>query len=137
MLHLGGVEAISVFTLGLFLLIIFILLLALTASYIYRTLWWIAGREVVEAGPDILKVARQIFGWRSIREYRAAEVKDLHTTVEQSGSVLLTSIRRLWGLDGRIAFDYGAKTFRFGLEIEEAEAKQIISVIKVYLPQHV
>jgi hypothetical protein len=34
-----------------------------------------------------------------------------------------------------IAFDYGAKTFRFGLAIDEAEAKQIILAIKEGLPQ--
>ena len=29
-----------------------------------------------------------------------------------------------------IAFDYGAKTVRFGFEIDEAEAKQIVSVLQ-------
>ena len=29
-----------------------------------------------------------------------------------------------------LAFDYGPKTFRFGIELEKAEAKQIILAIK-------
>jgi hypothetical protein len=33
------------------------------------------------------------------------------------------------------AFDYEAKTFRFGLEIDEAEAKQIIFALRQHLSQ--
>jgi len=36
----------------------------------------------------------------------------------------------LWGLTGgHIAFDYGAKTYRFGAGVDEAEAKQIVKQI--------
>jgi hypothetical protein len=33
-------------------------------------------------------------------------------------------------LDGTIAFDYGAKTLRFGAGVDEAEAKTIIKTIE-------
>ena len=29
-----------------------------------------------------------------------------------------------------IAFDYGAKTYRFGRDVDEAEAKEIVKTIK-------
>ncbi len=36
-----------------------------------------------------------------------------------------------WGVGGgTIAFDYGAKTYRFGAQLEEAEAKQIIQAVR-------
>ena len=34
------------------------------------------------------------------------------------------------GQDGMIAFDYDSKTIRFGLEIDETEAKQIIVALQ-------
>jgi hypothetical protein len=34
---------------------------------------------------------------------------------------------RFWGIGGGlIAFDYGAKTFRFGASLDEAEAQDIV-----------
>ncbi len=37
---------------------------------------------------------------------------------------------------GTLAFDYGAKTFRFGAGIDEAEAKQIVAEIQNKFPQY-
>lgn len=120
---------------GVFLLIFLLALLAMGAVIIYALFWLIAGREVIEADSKVLKVSRQIFSWKRTSEYSANEVKDLRASVKQSVFGPMKSIRKLMGLDGIIAFDYGAKTFRFGLEIEEAEAKQIIFAIKEALPQ--
>jgi hypothetical protein len=36
-----------------------------------------------------------------------------------------------WGIGGGlIAFDYGAKTFRFGASVDESEARDIVSELK-------
>jgi hypothetical protein len=37
---------------------------------------------------------------------------------------------------GSLAFDYGARTFRFGTSIDEAEAKQIVAEIQQKFPQY-
>jgi hypothetical protein len=37
---------------------------------------------------------------------------------------------------GSIAFDYGARTFRFGSGVDEAEAKQILAEIQQKYPQY-
>ena len=38
---------------------------------------------------------------------------------------------QFWGVGGgAIAFDYGARTYRFGGGVDEAEANQIIATIK-------
>ncbi len=102
---------------------------------IYDFFWLIAGKEVIETNSKVLKVSRQIFAWKRTREYVTSDVKDLRVTTKQSGFGSGRSLQKLLGLNGMIAFDYGAKTFRFGLEIEEAEAKQIILAIKEWLPQ--
>ncbi len=35
---------------------------------------------------------------------------------------------------GQLAFDYGAKTVRFGIGLDEAEAKQILNDIEIQSP---
>jgi hypothetical protein len=42
-------------------------------------------------------------------------------------------ISRLLGFSGTISFDYGAKAFQFGNELDEAEARQIIKKIQDHL----
>ena len=120
---------------GAFFLIFLLALLAMGGVVIYAFFWLIAGKEVVETNSKVLKVSRQIFAWKRTREYVTSDVKDLRVTTKQSGFGSGRSLQKLLGLNGMIAFDYGAKTFRFGLEIEEAEAKQIIIAIKEWLPQ--
>lgn len=121
--------------LGAFFLAFLLAMLAMGAVAIYGFLWLIAGKEIFEANPKSLSVSRQIFGWKRTREYSAKEVKDLRPTTKQSCFAPARSVQKLLGLNGMIAFDYGAKTFRFGLEIDEAEAKQIILAIKEGLAQ--
>ena len=121
---------------GVFFLLFLLALLAMGGVVIYAFFWLIAGKEVIEANSKVLKVSRQIFTWKRTREYSADNIKDLRATVMQSSFPPARSLQKLIGLNGKIAFDYGAKTFRFGLEIEEAEAKQIILAIKEGLPQH-
>ncbi len=44
---------------------------------------------------------------------------------------------QFWGVgQGIITFDYGAKTFRFGSGLDEAEAKMILSEITQRYPQY-
>ncbi len=121
--------------LGIFFLIFFLALLALGAFGIQRLIWLIAGKEVVETDSKVLKISRQAFVWKSTQEYLVSEVKDLRVVAKQSSFSPGRNIHRLLGSNIMVAFDYGAKTFRFGSELEEAEAKQIVLALKERLPQ--
>lgn len=121
--------------LGLFFLFFFLALLGLGAFGVYKSLWVLAGREVIEADSKLLKISRQLFSWKREKEYFADEVRDLRMIPIPSGLDPFRRIRKLTTSNPMIAFDYGAKTFRFASEIEEAEAKQIILALKEGLPQ--
>ena len=42
-----------------------------------------------------------------------------------------SSAGRFWGFSGgTIAFDYGAKTYRFGIGLDESEARHIVAKVK-------
>jgi hypothetical protein len=119
-----------------FLIIFFLAFLGMGGPVIYSLLWQIVGKEIIEANSQTLTIIKQIFRWRNFKEYATETVSDLRVNTQQLSSIPpIESIQKLLGHDGKIAFDYGAKTIRFGLEIDEAEAKQIIFALRQQLPQ--
>ena len=104
----------------------FLIYLALGPFILRNFFWSIAGKEIIEAGPSKITITRQIFTFQRTREYSASDVKNLR--VRENGSS--KAFRNLLGNNGMIAFDYGTKTLRFGADIEEAEARMILSTIE-------
>ena len=126
----GNAFFLVIICLSLFLLA----LLTLGAFGIYRFIWLFTGQDIIEANSNLLKVTRQTFLGERAKEYSAGEVKGLRF-VRQSRFLPFRSLKRLLEPNGMIEFDYGARTFRVGSELEEAEAKQIILAIQEGLPQ--
>jgi hypothetical protein len=114
----------------------FLVLLGFGVFGMYRFGWILAGKEVIEASPQILRITHQIFQWRRSKEYSSERVSDIRTNT-QPLSVFLPGrrVKRFLGGAGMIAFDYGGKTSTFGLEISEAEANEIILALKEKLVQ--
>jgi hypothetical protein len=119
-----------------FLGFFFVALVAMGGAVLYDLLWQIVGREVISVDPEQLQVARQLFGLNKTSDYSLVHVSDLRVGAPTQISRLLPKVfALLLDNDGMIAFDYGAKTYRFGLEIDEAEAKQIVGKILERLPR--
>jgi len=110
-----------------------IILLLMGGMGIYAFLWQIAGKEIIEVNLQSLKLSRQIIRWIRSNSFSLESVSDLRVSQPRWEMTQLSPIRTLPRHNGMIAFDYGAKTFRFGLDIDEAEAKQIISAMRPYL----
>ena len=96
----------------------------------YQVLWNMAGKELIVLGVQTLAIKRDVLGFGRAREFDLAEVRDLRVDSASSGLAKLS-----WGSSGQmpgastgtIAFDYGAKTFRFGSGLDESEARQLIA----------
>jgi len=120
---------------GLLFLLFTLMLLGTGLAVLYSFLRQIAGREVIEADGRVLSITQQIFFWKSSRQYAEEEVSDLRLNTQSLSSFPpQKSLQKLLGQDGVIAFDYGARTCRFACEIDQAEAKQIISALRPWLP---
>ncbi len=110
---------------------------------IYQLAWQISGKEVVEVTVENITISRVALGFRSQKEYSATHVKELRAS---SSNMNLNHPMFWWAyysyyplfhtMIGSLAFDYGAKTFRFGMSVDEAEAKQIIAEIQQKFPQY-
>jgi hypothetical protein len=102
--------------------------------FISLWLWSMAGHEIVSLTPISLAIRRDILGFGRSREYDLPSVKNLR--------IDNTSINRGYNggfslptpFGGKIAFDYGAKTFRFGAGVDEAEASHLIELLKSRYP---
>ena len=128
---------------GMFLLVnicfslFFLALLGLGVFGIYRFGWLVAGKEVIDATPHTLTVTKQIFRWKRSKEYSAEKVNGLRSNTQAFSTLFFPGkrVKKFLGGVGMIAFDYGARTFSFGQDVDEAEAKQIILALKDGLPQ--
>lgn len=102
---------------------------------IYKFFWGIWGREIFEIkNQSTLVICLQIFHRKPKDEYSLDQIRDLRVSVDRQSIIYRINF---WCLlnpkRGNIAFDYGAKTYRFGEDIDEAEAKQIIAVLQEYI----
>jgi len=92
----------------------------------YALFWQVLGREVIIVNGQWLKTRREIGRWGRTHEYMLAQIRDLRAAQGNEQPSFAS------GMSGgtSIAFDYGAKTYRFGRDIDEAEAKEIVKTIK-------
>jgi len=105
---------------------------------VYALLWQIAGIEKVKISGYSMEICRMLFGVKRKKEYSSEYIKDLRvSTISRSEIFGWSSFLGSLGLTGgMIGFDYGAKTFKFGSGIDEAEAKMIIAEIQKKYPQY-
>jgi len=106
---------------------------------LYSFLWQVAGKENIGVSYDMIKIQRAVFGFGRTKEYLATDIKDLRVTPWAADHNIFSWSRSssIWGMSsGILAFDYGAKTFRFGGGIDEAEAKQILEKVVARFPQY-
>jgi hypothetical protein len=82
----------------------------------------LGGRDVVTVGGDTLTIRKQIFGIGLVNAYSIPQARGLRFQPEMGAGKRHQ--------DSRIAFDYGAKTITFGDAVDEAEAMQLITLIK-------
>jgi hypothetical protein len=92
---------------------------------IWSWLWLLGGREIIRIENGILSVRKEVGRLGRTNEYSLTDIRALRVSppVYQS--------RRNMVPDGTIAFDYGAKTYRLGSGIDEAEAKHLVETIRL------
>lgn len=106
------------------------------AFAIYSWLWNIGGREIVEIDDLVLRIEKRIPGLCRAREYRVSDVACLRHAPQPGNPWAMGPNLQQWGSSaGAFAFDYGASTVRFGIGVDEAEAKQVMVVISQRFPK--
>jgi hypothetical protein len=121
-----------------FLLVWLVAWAAATVLAFASLAWRLAGREIVALAPDELRVTRAVGPFRRTRRFARHRIARVRTdpwrggrrsawrSVQTGGDWLA-----VWGLGGgSVVFDYGARTHRFGIRLDEAESAQIAELLR-------
>ncbi len=97
------------------------------ALAIYLWLWNLMGRQIITMKGHTLTTRREIGGYGFDKEYDLTRVRDLRVSAMGRSAWDYSGILEFLGLGGGlVAFDYGAKTYRLGAGLDEAEAKFVV-----------
>jgi hypothetical protein len=78
-----------------------------------------------------LTLTRSILGWQRTKTYRLSSIAEVRIAQATDNWLsIFFGFQKLLGLTGTISFDYGAKAYLFGNELDQAEARQIITKIE-------
>lgn len=93
-------------------------------------LWGFFGQEQFTSDKGEVYLNKTIFGLGIKKQMEASEIKNIRT--EFANANWLGANRwAFWGLGpGKIKFDYGFKTFSFGLGVDDAEADHIVELMQ-------
>jgi hypothetical protein len=90
--------------------------------------WAVAGKEIIELNSMTLKRRKQIPIFSRSREYAVASIANLRLAqVIPASWYEQQNLSSMSLKDGAIAFDYGRSTFHFGSDLDEADAKYVLS----------
>ncbi|HEX8991834.1 MAG TPA: hypothetical protein VF784_09155 [Anaerolineales bacterium] len=113
------------------------------ALAIYGFLLQLFGKETILVSERSVTISRALLGTGPAKEYLAPSIQDLRLappTAEhyRTGLAWINAFRypSLYSMGRSLAFDYGAKTFRFASGIDEAEGKQLLTEILRKFPQY-
>jgi len=95
---------------------------------VYLLFWQLIGHEDIEINPGTFSIVRRVLGFEKPKIYDVTHIKELRIAPYQPQSSWPGGYnRQLWSRNtGALAFDYGAKTIRFG-DMDEAEAKMALA----------
>lgn len=93
-------------------------------------LWGYFGKERFLTERNQILFEKTVFGIGKKNKLEKAELKNFRTEIGND-SWFGSNRWAFWGLGpGKIKFDYGFKTYSFGLGVDEAEANYIVKILK-------
>lgn len=103
---------------------------------IYVWLWQVRGIERISLSYEALVLEKITPIWKRKKEYHLRDVVSLRQSNMSSSMWTMSGGMEFWGISGgRLAFDYGAKTVRFGIGLDEVETKFLIKDIEKKNPE--
>jgi len=102
---------------------------------IANIVWLLFGREIIGVAGSELTYRAEALGIGRTRAFATDQISRMSVAVTspRSNSIRVPS---LFGQGaGLVWFEYGARTYRIGVSLDEAEARQLIQQLKPWLPE--
>lgn len=94
-------------------------------------LWRRSGKEKIKISGNKLFYKRDVSGRGKIKVFETDFIKDLRVIEHKENSFLENLNKSYWVIAGeKLAFDYYGKEIKFGLQLEEADAKSLLKLMK-------
>lgn len=98
-------------------------------------LWMLLGNEKIVVNKNIVGVKKGLLDWNFMnKQYETSQIKNLELNPQPAEDGIFGQSRNIGDFTGfkggKIRFDYGLKTIKFGVNIDEAEARYLIEEIK-------
>ena len=101
----------------------------------YQLLWSAFGKEVVKVQQGFLTIKRDILGFGSTRSFLTDTVTNLRASgFFPSNSYWENYFAQIKLAGGTVGFDVQGKTHRFGIQLTESEARNVVEGLKPHLP---
>ncbi len=92
----------------------------------------LVGSEVVEVGGGSLKLCHKLGPFSRKREFDLQHVGNLRVSPSPAATGTGRA-RQIYASAGAVAFDYGSRTFRFGGQLDDAEATDVVCALEPHL----
>ncbi|MES2590384.1 MAG: hypothetical protein V4608_00780 [Bacteroidota bacterium] len=94
-------------------------------------LWRKSGKEKIKLRDNKFLYKRDISGRGKIKTYETDFIKDLRIVEQKENSFSESLSNSYWVIAGeKLTFDYYGKEIKFGIQLDEIEAKALLKVIK-------
>jgi hypothetical protein len=100
----------------------------------YQFLWTAFGKEIVKVREGALSIKRDILGYGRIRSYPIGTVANLRASgFFPSDSYWSNYLAQMKLAGGTVGFESRGRTERFGIQLKEEEARQVVQELSPYL----
>lgn len=101
----------------------------ITTAYLWRR----KGKEVIKLRNNKLLYKRDFSGRSKFKIYQVDYIKDLRITEAKENSFMESLNNSYWVIAGeKLVFDYYGKEIKFGIQLDNDDAKAILKLIKSY-----
>ncbi len=98
---------------------------------LYAFLWCAFGYELITAEHDNMRIKRSIFGYGPSSQFEKAKVSNLRASGFFATMLSWNFNMAYWGISGgTVAFDYENKPKRFGINLNEDDANELVRIMK-------
>ena len=98
--------------------------------------WMAFGREVLRVGEGVVTLGKRIGRFERARRFPLQEVSNVRAVGYFGSPMSFNASMQYWGLSGgTVAFDYQGKPVRFGVGLEESEARGVAESLAPFIRQ--
>jgi len=102
---------------------------------LYQWLWTALGREIVQVREGDLRIKRDILGHGRTRSFPVGTVTNLRASgVFPTASYWDNYLAQMKLGGGTVGFDSQGETHRFGIQLTEPDAQEVVRELKPFLP---